>query len=83
MQRRPGAGEDGVATKAGKYYDIAMDRATVGDGQLDQRIELSGEQSKMSGKLSIVRTDPFLCRKSFLISVSDFAAGQVVTRRAA
>jgi hypothetical protein len=51
MQRRPGAGEDGVAVEAGKYYDIAMDRATVGDGQLDQRIELSGEQSKMKGSV--------------------------------
>jgi RHS repeat-associated protein len=71
MQRRPGAGEDGVATKAGKYYDIAMDRATVGDGQLDQRIELSGEQSKMSGKLSIVRTDPFLALATNGVTVNN------------
>jgi hypothetical protein len=56
---RPREGEDGVATQTGNDYDIEMDCATVGDGQLDQRIELLGEQGKMSDKLSIVRTDPF------------------------
>ena len=36
-----------------------MDCATVADGKLDECIELPGKQIEMSGKLSIVRTDPF------------------------
>jgi hypothetical protein len=43
----------------GKHYDVEMDCATVADGKLDECIELPGKQIEMSGKLSIVRTDPF------------------------
>jgi RHS repeat-associated protein len=46
--------------EAGNHYDVEMDSATDADGKLDECIELPGKQIEMTGKLSKVRTDPFL-----------------------
>lgn len=58
-QWRLGEGAGRVAIKARNDYDLETDGTAVIDELLDERADLSGEQSEMNRKVQIVWAEPF------------------------